>query len=278
MVETVLFLILLAGPNEREVADALAVVLEDRLAGNGSVVIGREANERLEGFGVQLRDLMTARNLGPQLTQHQSELVILHLEQREMLGDQIIECQLWFDGRAERAASIAGEGQDPLPGLLRNLMPLINHRLPASDDPQAEVAAEAGSPADLPNMVEAKQWATMLATIAAVETPSARECYYQVMAYVRLGRRDAAIEAFANMQKAHGQHFLVTAAQQLLPPAPSAPEEAGGAVAPKPPSVEPEALPEPVPAPADPEAEAARDLPADEPAAEAEPPVGLQID
>jgi len=64
--------------------------------------------------------------------------------------------------------------------------------------------------------VERREWQTLLTRLAAVAEPTPRQSYYEVLAFVRLGRRQPAIEAVAEMRERHGHHFLVDAAEELL--------------------------------------------------------------
>lgn len=212
-----LVLILLAGPQEVELGQALRQELVRLGVSEEAVLVGREAHDRLAEQGVVVEDLLASDVIGRQLTRHRDDLLALHLREREMSGDVVIEMRLWLEGESERITSIAGEGGNPLPGVLRHLVPLIDHRLPDQDAPLDQAA---GTPVDLARLVEREQWTRVLSQLAGVGELSPREHYYRVLAYSRLARRQAALEALDAMRRAHGQHFLVAAAEEVIPPAP----------------------------------------------------------
>ena len=214
MEQVILVLILLAGPGEREVGEALARELEQRGGDRVEVLVGEPAHARLEDkWGVTAEDLTVSRQIGAQLTQHAGNLVVLHVNQREMQGDHILEVGLWLGGESERVSSIAGGEADPLPGLLSSLLPLLTSVLPERG--AGEVLDR--EPKDVTTLIKAEEWTKAVAARAGKEDLSAREHYYRVLAYVRLGNRSAAIDALNQMQTAHGQHFLVAAAEDLIP-------------------------------------------------------------
>ena len=45
-----------------------------------------------------------------------------------------------------------------------------------------------------------------------------RERYYEVLAYVRLGQRNPAVEALNRLRKEHPDHLLIAAVEELSPP------------------------------------------------------------
>ncbi len=47
--------------------------------------------------------------------------------------------------------------------------------------------------------------------------PTARQQYYEVLAYARLGQRDAAVRALNRFREDYPDHFLIAAAQELIP-------------------------------------------------------------
>jgi hypothetical protein len=212
--QTILILILLSGPGEREVGELLAQELRERGGQRVEVVVGEPAHQGLEErWGIRAEDLVVSRHIGEQLTAHEERLVLLHVNGREMSGDQILEVGLWVDGRSERVSSIAGAGANPVPGLLSSLMPLLQGVLPKP----TEAAGAANTKQDVASLIKGESWVEALAALAGKEQLSAREHYYRVLAYVRLGNRSAAIAALNQMLEAHGQHFLTKAAEDLIP-------------------------------------------------------------
>jgi len=198
------------------VGELLAKELQQRGGERLEILVGERAHARLEdNWGVTPKDLRVSRHIGAQLTKHEPGLVLLHLNRREMQGDTVLELGLWLDGESERISSLAGAGGDPTPGLLSSMMPLLSDVLPqgpvgdALDRPQRDVTT----------LIEAEEWTQAVAALAEREELGVREHYYRVLAYVRLGNRDAAIDSLNEMQTAHGQHFLVVAADELIPPA-----------------------------------------------------------
>lgn len=218
-----LILILLGGPDDQVLGQRLA----DEMARTGGakvqLLVGAAAAQELTTrFGIGPDDLLATRNLGNQLTRNQERMLMLHLSTREALGakpgekaDVVAEIQVWTRGRQEVVTSIVGKGSDPLPGLLRNLNPIL--------DPLLGNPAAASAPAQtITALVRREAWTEVLAELAAIEKKDPRHRYYEVLAYTRLERPQAAAEALARMREACGQHFLVAAAEELVRPAPVA--------------------------------------------------------
>lgn len=248
MEQLIVILILLAGPDERAVGELLAQDLRERGGERVEVLVGELAHARLEdNWGITVEDLTVSRHIGAQLTKHEPNLVLIHIAGRQMQGDTILDLGLWVGGSDERLSSIAGAGGDAVPGLRTNLMPLLSGLL-GKDEGQVV----AGPQRSVTDLIKAEEWAKAVARLAESETLSVREHYYRVLAYVRLGNRTAAIDSLNQMKTAFGQHFLVAAAEDLIPAreepasAPAATESEPAEAGPTG-EAEPEAEPESVP-------------------------------
>lgn len=210
--EALLILVLLASPQEAELADQLAADLRERGGERVTVVVGKAAEARLQEQGIGQADLLAAPTIGAQLTKAMPDLAVIHLHKRVVRGDVDLDARVWFEGRSERVGGIAGQGGDVFPFLRRGIHELLGHRF-------ADGEVEAIRTADVASLVKRQAWPQVLARLAEQEELSAKDHYYRVLAYSRIGQRAAAVEAFAAMKEAFGQHFLVAAAQSELPAA-----------------------------------------------------------
>ncbi|MDA3963516.1 MAG: hypothetical protein PF961_22250 [Planctomycetota bacterium] len=221
MDQILLVLILLAGPSDRDLGDVLAKELRRRGGDTVHVQVGEPAHKLLEErWGITLTDLQTSRQMGAHLTRSEGNLVVISLAGRQMAGDTIIDAVMWTGGKIEPVSSIAGAGGDPVPALVSSLTQVLSERLPAAgggDGPAADL-----SQLDVATLIKREAWTDAIASLAARDELSVREHYYRVLAYARIGQRDGAIESLNAMKAAHGQHFLVAAAEELIPALPSA--------------------------------------------------------
>ncbi len=203
------------GGGDGEMARVFAEDLQRQAGERVEVVSGADAAARLEEYGISRQDLQASPRLGRQLTRAGDTVFIL-VEAQEVQGDQVLEGQLWFDGRHERHTVIAGAGADPVPAFVRGVTGLLGEEIAADDT----APAPSGKPRlALTTLVQREQWTQVLGSLAGEEEPSVRESYYRVLAYVKLARRDAAVEALNAMRARHGDHIMVTAATELIPPA-----------------------------------------------------------
>ncbi|MHC5068388.1 MAG: hypothetical protein ACYTF0_07335, partial [Planctomycetota bacterium] len=213
--ETVLLvLILVAGADERALAGDLAAEIERRCADRLAVqVLHSEAAEaRLQAtWELTTADLAASKHLGQMATRDLPDVVLLRLETRAAAGDQVVDAALWAAGAYQRLTVISGgEGAgDPLTPLAVGVV----EALPG----WAEAGGVVARSVAIVDLVEVEDWIAVLTALAARSDPSPRERYYGVLAYVQLGRREAAEVALAKMRAAHGQHFLVAAAEGLIP-------------------------------------------------------------
>ncbi|MFW5752799.1 MAG: hypothetical protein ACOCYV_01980 [Planctomycetota bacterium] len=203
------------GDGDGEMARVFAEDLQRQAGERVEVVSGQEAAARLEEYGISRQDLLASPRLGRQLTRTGDAVFIL-VDAHGVQGDQVLEGQLWFDGRHERHTVIAGAGADPVPAFVRGVTDLLGEGIAsggsapeASDKPHLALST----------LVQREEWIQVLGRLAGQEEPSVRESYYRVLAYVNLARRDAAVEALNAMRARHGDHILVTAAAELIPPA-----------------------------------------------------------
>jgi len=224
-----LILILVGDPK----GEALGKGLADELLRIGGervqVVVGAEAAKQLDAKGLKPADLRAAGNLGGHLTASEKNLAVLTLDRREVSGDIVVECRLWIDGRADQHVAIAGaingKPVDALPGVLSGVLRLLGGRLPGGGG-GAAVAGEIDD-ARLAVFAERSQWTELLGLLAGVKERSPRQCYYQVLAYAKLGQRDPAVASLNVMRAAHPKHFLLAAAEELVAPAPAKPDPPG---------------------------------------------------
>lgn len=225
--QALLILILLSGPGDRDLGDVVAQELRRRGGDAVTVLVGDEAHARLrEDFAIGFEDLETSRAIGAHLTRSASHVVLVTLGGREMAGDTVLEAVVFDRGSIEPISTIAGDGADPVPALVSNLTRLLRTRLPPADDAGPDAPRR---PRDVAALIKREAWRDALAALAERGELGAREHYYRVLAYVRLGRREAAIAALNDMTTDHGQHFLVAAAEDLIPALDAGRAEDGGA-------------------------------------------------
>ncbi len=209
-------LILFSDPS----SEPLAKGLGDELARIGGeqvqVVTGKDAAANLETHGVKVGDLVASPNIADHLTADQKNLVVILVDRQERVGDVVVESRMWLEGRSDRHVAIAGSGGDPLPSVVNGVVKVIGHRLPG----QAGEKIAPGDEARLASLAEHDQWLDMLGQLAGVDNKSPRQFYYQVLAYSQLQQRDAAVEALNRMREKHPKHFLIAAAEEVIPPAP----------------------------------------------------------
>ena len=222
-------LILLGDPSGEAIARQVSEELARRGGPRVAVVVGPEAVARLEAKGIKAADLLASPNIGAHLTAPApagsegtapDPLVVVHLERREVGGDALVETRVWLDGRSDRHVAIVGKGGDPAGAVVHGVVGLLGHRLPGA----APIAAAGVDDAQLALLAERQQWLDLLGRLAGVAAKTPRQSYYEVLAYVRLGQRDAAVEALNRLRAEHPDHFLVAAAAEIIPPAASAGE------------------------------------------------------
>jgi hypothetical protein len=208
MSELLLFLVLLADGTPHEVGDQLMQTLSER-AGSRQIQVldGEAARAVLVSEGVEAEDLLASPAIGRALTAGRP-WVIIHLDQRQTMGDRILSARLWFQGRHESQVSIAGGDEDPLPGLIHGVSSLLSPVLQTPGAASGETLAA---------LVQRGAWQEVLGRLAEKEDRSPREWYFLVLAYARLENRDAAVEALNAMRAAHPDHVLVSAATGMIP-------------------------------------------------------------
>jgi hypothetical protein len=84
------------------------------------------------------------------------------------------------------------------------------------------IAVKQGPPDDieLARLAEKGQWLDLLGKIAPINARTPRQRYYEVLAYVKLGQRDPAVQALNMLRTEHPGHFLIAAAEEIIPPLP----------------------------------------------------------
>jgi hypothetical protein len=192
------------------VADELARIGGDR----ARILVADEASRSLQESGVKIADLVATPNIGEHLTDQRRDLIVIYLDRREAAGDIVVDSRLWLDGRSDRHVAIGVKGSEPIEPVVNGIMGLIDHRLPRSG---AATSAAPGDEGRLAKLAEAQSWQAILGEIAGIKERSARQYYYEVLAYARLGQRDPAVEALGRMRLAFPGHFLIKAAEELLP-------------------------------------------------------------
>lgn len=229
MEHVLLILVLLGDPSGEALAKGVAAELVRRGGQQVQVVVGPEAKAAIEKQGVTIKDLLITPNIGAHFTAAQAGKppapIILYIDRRDAGGDAVVETRAWFDGRAERHVAIAGSADgkstDPLPAVTAGVIGLIGHRLPGN--------AQAAKPGvvdevRLAQLAEHRQWLDLLGLLAGVTDKTPRQRYYEVLAYAKLGQRDPAVEALNQLRTSFPGHFLVAAAEELIPSATGAPK------------------------------------------------------
>ena len=222
-------LILLGDPSGEPVATLVGDELISRGGARVQVVVGAEALKQLETRGIKAADLLASPNIGAHLTAPTTKdgatvanpLIVVYLDRRQVAGDALVETRIWLDGRTDRHVAIVGKGADPAGAVIHGVVGLLGHRLPG-----ATPSGTAGiDDAQLALLAERQQWLDLLGRLAGVQAKTPRQAYYEVLAYARLGQRDAAVEALNRLRVTNPDHFLVAAAGELIPPAPPSAEQ-----------------------------------------------------
>ena len=217
-----LILILFGDPSGAEAAKAIAGEL-DALGGTSvHVVIGAAAAAELAKKGVKEADLVGSQVIANHLTGADPDLVVIRVDQRSEGGDQIIESRVWFDGRSDSHVAIAGHGGDPIPSALSCIIQVLGPRLPLAPGQPANLSG-----GHLAQQAEKGEWQELYDSLHSLAGKDPRQCYYLVLAEVRLGQVEEARKDLEAMRAAHGTHFLVKAAASLLPPVEPPPKPAG---------------------------------------------------
>jgi hypothetical protein len=220
-------LILIGDPSGEPVATRVAEELARRGGPQVQVVVGAEAAKRLEARGIKARDLLVSPNIGGHLTAPigkegetvPNPLIVIHLDRREVAGDALVETRAWLDGRSDRHVAIVGAGADPTAAVIHGVVDLVAHRLRGASSGMPGAAPGAPGTVDdalLAQLAERGQWLDLLGRLAGVAGKTPRQSYYEVLAYAKLGQRDAAVEALNALRVAHPDHFLVAAATELI--------------------------------------------------------------
>lgn len=214
--ETLLLILVLIGdPSGTEVGTALAEDLQRRAEATARVQVGDPALAELTKRGLTVKDLLVTPNIAQHLTGAEAPLIIIHLDRSEKAGDTVIETQVWVDGRSERHIAITGKDANPLSAVVAGVVSLIGHRIGAkpAHGPMDDV--------ELARLAERGEWLNLLAGLATFEQRSPRQRYYEVLAYVRLGQREPAVEALNRLRSEAPDHFLIPAAADLIPALPA---------------------------------------------------------
>jgi hypothetical protein len=179
------------------------------------VLVGNDAKAQIESRDVKIADLTASSNIGAHLTASDKNLIIIHLERTVTAGDIVVDSRIWLEGRADRHVAIGGNGVEPVSGAVNGILPVIMHRMP--EQARAGVVQN-GDESRLAKLAEASEWSEIVGELAGVKQLTPRQYYYQILAFSRLGQRDPAVEALNHMREAHPKHFLIAAAEELIPP------------------------------------------------------------
>ena len=163
--QLLLVLILFAGPDDQAVGKALADAIQQEATADVEVRVG---NESLVEFGIQRTDLIATPSLGSHLTRSMKQIVLVDLDYRQVGPrngdpqdrDHLVEAQLWLGGHYDVYTTIAGQGGDPIPGLIDGVMPMLRPVISVADKPQVQVAVP------LATLVKRKQWTPVLTKLA----------------------------------------------------------------------------------------------------------------
>ncbi len=215
VVAAMLVLVLVNDDGALPVAQQLSEVLRSEHGSTIQLYDGLEAQQRLGGFGIQVADILADRHLAEQLTKHQS-VVLVHVDQRHSGDDMVLSAKLWFAGTTEHFVAIAGPEGDPTEDLLNGVSRLMRGFLDLGDGNTRPMQPQV----PLTTLVEREAWQPLLGVLAGKEPAerSPREWYYMVLAYIRLKQRPAAVTTLGEFRAVHSGHFLVSAAEALIPP------------------------------------------------------------
>lgn len=224
MLESLLILILFTNPAVEEDAQAFSNLLGDYANRKHECVLGAAAQKHLaELVGIGSDDLIAAGAIGKTLTK-QKPIILIHIDRRSVNGDAILEAKLWYDGREESYVSIAGNERNPLPGLFDGCMQMVGYLLRVGNAQNGNLNTARVS---LAQLAKENAWEQLLGRVAAIPSDERVPMihYYQVMAYVNLKQRDAAVAALNAFRKQYKDHILVTSAETLIPPKPRSDDE-----------------------------------------------------
>ena len=207
-----LVLVLFSDPSGEAAAKAVAEELARLGGATVQVVVGPDAVAQLETRGVKERDLVISPAIANHLTESDPKLVLVRLERRVSGGDEVVESRIWSLGKSENHVAISGRGGDPLAGAITGIIQVIGPRLPTQPG-----AAPSNDDVEMGQLAQAREWKSLVDRLAAKSDKDPRQFYYLVLAHSRLGQPDAAREVLAAMRTAHAAHFLVRAAESLVP-------------------------------------------------------------
>ncbi|MBA3684506.1 MAG: hypothetical protein H0W72_04615 [Planctomycetes bacterium] len=235
-----LILIIFGDPSAEPIAKSVADDLARRGGDQVQVVVGADAVAQLQAKGIRSADLVASPNIGAHLTAKDA-IVVIQIDRREVGGDTVVESRYWFQGKSDRHVAVVGKGGDPEAAVAGGASQVLAGVLPGKA--AAKPAVAAGDDIQLALLADKDEWLEILGEVATAKAAAngaitPRQSYYQVLAYAKLGQRDAAVESLNRMRTDHGDHFLVAAAAEVIPladgmlPAPAAndlaPAPAGG--------------------------------------------------
>lgn len=207
-----LVLVLFSDPSGEAAAKSVAEELARLGGATVQVMVGADAVAQLEARGVKERDLVISPAIANHLTESDPKLVVVRLERRVSGGDEVVESRTWSLGKSENHVAISGRGGDPLAGAITGIIQVIGPRLPTQPG-----AAHSDEDVEMGRLAQAREWKSLIDRLGAVPDKDPRQFYYLVLAHSRLGQPDAAREVLAAMRTAHLAHFLVRAAESLVP-------------------------------------------------------------
>jgi hypothetical protein len=218
-----LLILVLFGPSDKAIGDRVSAQVAALGGKSVRVLAGPDAAKELDARGVKDVDLLTSPEIGESLTR-KGDVVVIRLDHHKTGGDDVVETTAWARGHTERHVAITGNGGDAADGAVRGVVAMLGPILPEPEDAQNVETR-------LSQLADVGEWEELLQLVAPYGPPPAkpkspRRCYYEVLALVRLGRLEPAVEAVARMRAVYPEHFLTDAASSLIPPHLSSPAPA----------------------------------------------------
>jgi hypothetical protein len=211
-----LVLILASGPHHEDLEGHLSQLLAAAGGDKVHVEVGDDALKDLESRGVKDLDLVASPTIGDHLTAADPHLMIIRCERSEAGGDEMIESCVWAHGHDNRHVAIAGKDADPSNGAINGILGLAAPWLPDhAGDGNPDLDARYAHLADLDD------WTALADATATADPPTARSCYYRVLALVHLDRKADAQAVYQRMRTDWPAHILTSSAASLVAPPPS---------------------------------------------------------
>lgn len=213
MIKLFLVLVLYSDPANEAVARALASRLTAVEGATVQVSLGKAATAALEKRGLRDADLLSAPEVGIQLTRQEPGLAVVRLERLVRGTDELVESRIWLAGRREGFVAISGgrsaSASLPVEPAVRGISSILG--------PWLAGGSQGGQPgeAQLGSLADQSDWAGILRVVQAAAQPGPRLRYYQVLALTRLGRGEEARRALLAFKAEAPGHVLLAAAEDI---------------------------------------------------------------